>query len=917
MNSPIFMVTRRKFFKHLGIGAGAVAFGAAFPATAQEAKQPGLLNILIHGVPLPAFLIMKPISGDFIILTHRSEMGQGTKSTLAAVLADELELDWSRVTLRQADADAFAFGVPYPFPTPGGPAIVKGEDAQFTDSSRSVAAYYQFMRLFGAGVKIVMMRAAALKWGLKTTDVKELQQLLEVRQQKVWRKGTSDSVEYHRLLLQLKQAAKQVPTIDELYAALKPSSQFHFIGKEMPFFDAKDIVTGKAVYGADVDPGRAGMLTAMIVRCPVANGSITSYDPTEALKVPGVRAVVPVLPPGFLQGATGGVGWNFVPHAGVAVVAVNTWAALQGKRALQDRVQWNRGPNANYDSDAFRRELEASTSMADHSKLLRYKGNTDTGFAGAAKVVEAGYYIPHLAQAPMEPPAAVALYENGQWEIWSPTQGPELTQHYVGLAMLRQKDPMEWFVWQATEVSEVRESEKDTQDAFNKAMATFLGISEKELFDRRDALKKEVRDRVKVHVTLLGGGFGRKSKCDYAMEAAFLATQFPGTPIRVQWTREDDIKFSYYNCVSHQYLKAGLDASGHPTSLLQRSAFTSFFATLFPPAPNPAVPPQVNDVMVKARAGFHNGGEYPYGSAIERAQGLEDMPFDIDNIRIENSPAQNHIRTGWMRSVANIYHAFAICSFADEMGRAAGRNDYDAKNYLLELIGKGHRFTDAELKAQGVMRFDNNLFPVDRQAVFIGGQEKQVLPQYPPDTRRLRAVIERVASESGWDGKRGNMPKGRGLGIAAHRSFLTYVAIVVDVTLNENNELVINEMYGAIDCGMAINPDRVKAQMEGGMLYGLSYALLGEITTKNGAVVQNNFDDYQVLRIHQTPKKIFTYIVEPSAVIRAEYEGGEVPPTGVGEPPTPAVAPALANAIVAAGGPRIREIPFHRHVKVM
>ena len=920
MKSSIFIVTRRQFFKHLGIGAGAVAFGAAFPAAAEEAKKPGLLSMLVHGIPIPAFLIMKPISGDFIILTHRSEMGQGTKSTLAAVLADELELNWNQVTLRQADADALAFGVPYPFPTPGGPAIVKGEDAQFTDSSRSVAAYYQFMRLFGAGVKIVMMRAAGLKWGIKTNSVQELLNNFEVREQKVWRKDTNDSVAYHRLLLQLKTAAKPDPTIDELYAALKPSSQFHFIGKKIPFFDAKDIVTGKAVYGADVDLGRP-MLTAMIVRCPVANGNIRSYDATDALKVPGVRAVVPVLPPGFLQPAgfppvSGGVGWNFIPHAGVAVVATNTWAALQGKRALQNKVQWDLGPNATYDSDAFRRELEASTSRSDHSKLLRHKGDGD--FAGATKVVEAGYYIPHLAQTPMEPPAAVALYENGQWEIWTPTQGAELTQHYVGLAMLRPKDPMEWFVWQATELEELsRPCERDTQDAFNKTMAGFLGISEKELFARRNALKQEIRDKVKVHVTLLGGGFGRKSKCDYSMEAAFLATQFPGTPIRVQWTREDDIKFSYYNCVSHQYLKAGLDANGHPTSLLQRSAFTSFFATLFPPAPNPALPAPVNDVLVTARAGFHNGGEYPYGSAIERAQGLEDMPYDIANIRIENSPAPNHIRTGWMRSVANIYHAFAICSFADEMGRAGRSTNYDAKDYLLELIGKGHRFTEAELKAQGVERFDNNLFPVDRETVFIGGQEKQVLPQYPPDTRRLRAVIDRVVKESGWDAKRGNLPKGRGLGIAAHRSFLSYMACVVDVTLNENNELTINEMHGAVDCGVAINPDRVAAQIEGGMLYGLSYALLGEITVKNGAVVQNNFDDYPVLRIHHTPKKIFTYIVDPSDEIRKEYDGGEVPPTGVGEPPTPVVAPALANAIVAAGGPRIREIPFKRKIVVL
>jgi len=915
MNSPIFMVTRREFFKHLGIGAGAVAFGTLIPtAEAADPQQPSLLNVLIHGAPLGFFVIMKPLSGDVIILTHRSEMGQGTKPTLAAVLADELELDWNRVTLRQADADAVSFGVPYPYPIPGGPDIVKGEDAQFTDSSRSVAAYFDAMRLFGAGIKMVMFRAAAKKWGIAHNNDRELFDLFEARDQQVIHKASRRSSQYHKLLLAAAKVQKPDPAIDDLYAVLKPSTAWNFIGKDIPFVDARDIVTGKAVYGADADPGRGGMLTAMIERCPVANGTLRTYDATEALKVPGVRAIVPVLPPGFLGGLTGGVGMNFVPHAGVAVVATNTWAALQGRRALRNHIQWDFGPNASYDSEAFRRELEAATSTSKDSRLLRHKGDVDT--AGAATMVKADYYVPHLAQTPMEPPAAIALYENGHWEIWSPTQGAELAQHYIGLAMLKQENPIEWLVWQATKLEELsRDCERDTQDAFNKTMANFLGISEDDLFARRDTMKKEVRDKVKVHVTLLGGGFGRKSKPDYAIEAAFLARQFPGTPIRVQWTREDDIKFSFYNAASHQHLEAGLDAGGKPTSLLQRSAFTSFFATLFPP-PNPGNPAPVNNLFAKARDGFHNGGEYRYGSAIERAQGLEDMPFDIPNILIENSPADNHIRTGWMRSVANIYHAFAICSFADEMGRAAGRENYDAKDYLLELIGKGRRYTQAELTAQGLGKFDNNLFPVDQVLAPIGGEEKQIMPQYPPDTRRLRKVIEDVAEKSGWKAKMADRRKGHGVGIAAHRSFLSYVACVVDVTLTDNNELIINEIHESIDCGIPINPDRVRAQLQGGMLYGLSYALLGEITVKNGAVVQNNFDDYQVLRIHQTPKTIGTYIVVPEE-LRKEYLRESIPPTGVGEPPTPVVAPALANAIVAAGGPRIREIPFYRHVKIV
>jgi len=889
--SGIVRITRRDFLRQTGVGAGALVLGWSIVPT--ESLSAGPITDLLHkGFPLNNFVAIK-LDGTIIIMAHRSEMGQGIKSSLAAVLADELEADWSRVRLHQADADAprFAIGNPNPGGKPS--YLIPEEVAQFADSSRSMALYYQPMRLFGAGIRLVMERAAAKKWGVDPAEC-------EGRQQKVWHKGNKHGPnEYHHLLLYASQVG--VPQMPEITAALKPPEKWRFIGKEtgVPFVDVQDMVTGKAIYGADVDVHRPGMLTAMIVRCPVANGEVKSFDDTAARQVPGVVDVVKVRLP--LTQPAGGVGAGFIPHAGVAVLAENTWAALQGRRAL--KVEWELGgnPNAEYDSKAFRGELETSTAAP--GRPLRIRRDVDEAFAQAAKVVDADYYIPHLAQAPMEPPAAVALYESGRWEIWSPTQGPDFTQHYVGLAML-EPNPVRWLLWQATEPSEVRDCEKQEVRDFNEELGRLLGLDEAALYKARDELKKEIRDKVKVHTTLLGGGFGRKSKCDYAIEAAFLAQKHPGVPIRVQWTREDDIQFSYYNSVAHQRLKAALDGEGHTTALVLRSAFTSFFATLFPPPET--LPEPVRPVFKKARAAYHNGGEYRYGSGIERAHGLEDMMLDVKNLRIENCPAENHIRCGWMRSVANIYHAFGTGSFANELAVAAGR---DAKDYLLELIGEGRVL---DLGAEDAKCFDNNGFP----ALKWEGQPA-VVPPYPPDTRRLRAVVERVVKEVGWDDKvkQYKAMKGRGLGIAAHRAFLSYVAIVVDVSLNDANELTINEIHGAIDCGIAVNPDRCKAQMEGGILYGLSYALLGEITVKKGAVEQHNFDDYPVLRIHQTPKKISVYFVEPSAEVIKDM-GGQVTPTGVGEPPTPAVAPALANAIVAAGGPRIREIPFYRHVVV-
>lgn len=905
--SGIFKVTRRDFLRDLGVGTGALVLGCTIAPEELYAAVDieKLKSIVLRGIPLSAFISIKPISGDITIYTHRSEMGQGIKSSLAAILADEAELDWDKVTLVQADADAVGFGVPSPYPVSGTPAVVRGEDAQFTDSSRSMAAYYMPMRIFGAGLRLVMLKATAMKWSVPIDE-------LRVEKQRVYHDRSSRSIAYNHLLLEANKI-KPLPEIDDIRPFLKKPSEFRFIGKStMPFNDAKDMVMGKAVYGADVNLRRRGMLTAMIERCPVANGAVKSFDASEALAVPGVKYVTPVLPPNFLKGATGGVGNNFIPHAGVAVVAENTWAALQGRRKL--KVEWDlsstaAAANARYDSDAFREQLKTSTNQ--RGKTVRKKGNAEGVIAASPKTVSADYYVPHLAQTPMEPPAAIAVYENEKWEIWTPTQGPELAQHYIGLALL-EPDPVKWQIWLATELNELtRPLEIRKQKVFNEAMAAYLGVDEKRLFEMRDELKKKVRDQVKVHVTLLGGGFGRKSNPDYAMEAAFLARQYPGVPIRVQWTREDDIKFSFFNSVAGLHLEAAIGADGRPAAFLERSAFTSFFATVFPPA-SPDVPANENKIHALARDAFHNGGEYPYGSGIERGQGLEDMPYVIDDVHIENCPAPNHIRCGWMRSVANLYHAFGLCSFADEMAIAAGR---DSKDYLLDLIGQGKRFNEAVFQAEGVENYDNNLFPLTRQAVSIGGQEKEIAPGYPPDTRRLRAVVERVARESGWDAKKGQLPKGRGLGIAAHRSFLTYVAMVIDASLNEANELTVNEVWAAVDCGQVINPDRVKAQMEGGILYGLSIALLGEISVKNGAVVQNNFDDYPVLRIHQTPKKINIYVQDPSPAIVTEM-GGEVPPTGVGEPPTPIVAPALANAIVAAGGPRIREIPFRRKVVV-
>jgi len=742
---------RRQFLG--GLGGLVLVASVSSVVKAQDAPKYGAEGMPHGTVDDPLTFVAIGEDGIVTVIVHRSEMGQGVRSGIPLVIADELEADWSRVRVSQAPGDEPKYG------------------NQNTDGSRSLRHFFDPMRRCGAAARSMLEAAAAATWKVPVDSVRAVNH-------EVVHAASGRKLGFGALA---KAAAKlPVPARDTL--KLKDPKQFRYIGKEgQHLLDGPDIAHGRATYGIDVRLD--GMLYAVVARSPVLGGKVVKFDASEALKIPGVVKVVEI--PGTPNPA------GFQPLNGVAVIARDTWTAIKARQAL--KIDWNDGEHGSYDSVAYRTELEQAVRKP--GTVLRQVGDVDAAMTKAARKVEAEYYLPHIAHATMEPPNATARIVNGLCEVWAPSQAPQ---------------------------------------GLREDVAKRLGLPV---------------EKVTVHVTMLGGGFGRKSKGDFGLEAAVLSQQMNGQAVKVVWTREDDLHHDFFHTVSVERLQAGIDANGKTTAWIHSSAAPTIMSIFAP--------------------------DQKHQAPFEQGMGLINVPFQVPNLRMENPEAVAHTRIGWFRSVSNVPHAFAVQCFVSELAAAAGR---DHRDFLLDLIGPARRIDPTTLNDN----WNHGESPV----------------RYPYDTGRLRRVIETATREASWGRK---LPKGRGLGLAAQYSFVSYTAAVVEVEVGAKGELTIPRVDIAFDCGPVVYPDRVRSQLEGAVIMGVSLAMSGEITFEKGRAQQDNFHTYPLTRITEAPREIRVHLLPAT--------DWTMPLGGVGEPGLPVIAPALCNAIFAAMGKRIRQLP--------
>ncbi|MGH9862434.1 MAG: molybdopterin cofactor-binding domain-containing protein, partial [Candidatus Acidiferrales bacterium] len=700
-------LSRRAFLKTSASGGAAlvIAFYIPWDASAQPPPPPATPP---H--PFNAWVRIDA-SGQVTLIVAKSEMGQGVRTSLPMILAEELDVDWAKVRVEQAATRSDFY-----------------RDLG-TGGSSSVRTSWLPLRRAGAAARGLLVAAAAQRWSVGPESC-------STEMGEVVHRESGRRLPYSALV----EAAAAMPVPDLATVPLKNPAQFRIIGKTTPRTDTPAKVIGSPVYGIDVRV--PGMLFAVIARCPTFGGKAKSFKAEKAKAVPGVQHIVeiPAVGPGAFSAG------------GVAVVAANTWAAMQGREALE--IEWDHGPHAQESTETLWAKFRELAQQP--GKVVRRDGDAPVALDRASKKIESVYELPFLAHATMEPMNCTADVRADRAELWAPTQFPDWNQG---------------------------------------AVAQVTGLQPKDVI---------------VHTTLMGGGFGRRAQADFAVEAAQVSKAV-GVPVMVVWTREDDTQHCFYRPASYHVLRGAVDAAGQPLAWHHRMVSTSISAWWDPPD---RAKPEESEVG-----------------------GAADLAYAIPNLQMEYAPAPSGVPVAWWRSVEHSITGFVVESFLDELAVAAGVDPLEFRRRLLREPRKVAN-------------------PID--------------PDGPPlDTERFRRVLELAASKAGWGTP---LPKGRGRGLACCYSFRSYVAQVAEASVDAKGKVRVHRVVCAVDCGQVVNPNGVEAQMEGGIVYGLTAALKGEITIARGGVVQTNFNDYEMLRIDEMP------VVEVHIVPSNEA------PTGVGEP---------------------------------
>ena len=727
------LLDRREFLKAGTVaGAGLLigfhlnAAAAKDPAEEQEKKTPNPFNAWVHISP----------DNRVTLILEKSEMGQGIMTAVPMILAEELCVDWKTVKVEQALTD---------------PAIYN----HGTGGSGSVSGCWLPMRQAGAAAREMLVAAAAARWNVNPNTC-------VAQDGGVLHGSRKNFLSYGELAA---DAAKQpIPNLKTV--PLKNSDNFTIVGHEMPRWEARAKTDGTAKFG--IDSRVDGMQFAVVARCPVFGGKVKSFDAAKAKAVAGVREVFAIEP--VEQGA--------FTAGGVAIVADNSWAAMQGRKALQ--VEWELGPHASESSETLRKQF--LENAAKPGKPVRSDGDADATIAAAGKKVEATYEFPFAAHATMEPMNCTVHIRPDSAEAWVPTQAPQ---------------------W---------------------AMDVIAGVS------------KLPKENITVHTTLMGGGFGRRYMGDFVMEAAQIS-KVTGKPVMALWTREDDMQHDFYRPASYHRFSGALDEKGGLAAWKHFQTSTSI------------------DAMWSAK-----GEQHPENSEFATATFI---PYQTPNYRVEYTLAKSGVPRAWWRSVEHSTSGFVVECFVDELAAAAGT---DPLEFRLRLIGGDRKIPD-----------------------FTNPKEGK-----PLDTARLKGVLKLAADKAGWGSP---LPSGVARGIAGYYSFESYTAAVAEVSV-KNGTVKIHRLVYAVDCGRPVNPEGIRAQVEGAAIYGLSAALHDAITINGGRVVQTNFNDYQMPRIAETPRTEIHIIPSTEE------------PTGIGEPGLPVVAASVCNAIYSVAKKRIRRLPI-------